>query len=192
MMKVSFLLLLTVLWINSFPQYIRSDHRYLNNRTAGFVVYYGIPYYELPEGSIYRPLMVARCMRYPVFNSLSSFNLAVELGPQAGVAFADEMNYEFGFFVNLNLSFAITQWDMLSLVAGAGPHYISIETERQAKGFTFSDNLMIAYRRKLVMNADFYEVSVYTGIRHLSNAGIKEPNKGIDNIVMGIGFAKIL
>ena len=50
---------------------------------------------------------------------------------------------------------------------------------------------MIAYRRKLVLNADFYELSVYTGIRHLSNAGLKEPNKGIDNIMVGIGFAKL-
>jgi len=190
-MKAFIFLICIVFSIDAFPQYIRSDSRYLNHRAAGIMLQHGIHYYDLPEGSAYRPLMIARYLRYPVFNSFSRLNLAIELGPQAGVAFTDKVNYEFGFFLNLNLGVAITQWDILSLVVGAGPHFVSVETERQASGFIFSDNFLIAYRRKLLLNADFYELSVYGGLRHLSNAGLKKPNKGIDNIIVGIGFAKL-
>lgn len=169
----------------------RLDDRFINQRSNGVMVHYGINFYDLPEGYGYRPLLIAHIKHYPLFKTRRNINLAIDVGPQAGIAYTDKLNFEVGFFVSLNLGFAFTDWDMVSLMAGAGPHYISLVTGKQASGFIFSDNFLLAYRRRLILNCTPYELSFFGGFRHLSNASLKQPNGGIDNIITGIGFAKI-
>lgn len=189
-------LVLLVCFILSFNVYSQKlvSHvadRHINQRASGVMVQYGINYYDLPEGYAYRPLLFTYYQRFPLIKTIKNVSLAIDIGPQIGMAYTDKFNYELGLFVCLNLSIALTDWDMISLLAGAGPHYISVETERQAKGFIFSDNIRLAYRRKLLLNHKPYELTVYSGFRHISNASLKQPNGGIDNITIGLGFAKL-
>jgi hypothetical protein len=169
----------------------RFDDRHINQQAAGAMVQYGINYYDLPEGYGYRPLLLARYQRFPLIKTARNVGLAIDIGPQIGMAYTDKFNFELGLFIYLNMGIALTDWDMISLIAGVGPHYISVETERQAKGFIFSDNFLLAYRRKFLLSREPYELSVYSGLRHISNASIKQPNGGIDNIIIGLGFAKL-
>jgi hypothetical protein len=94
--------------------------------------------------------------------------------------------YEFGFtagllyrrmFLNGKLSF----YSFIS----SGPHFISDAPKRQTPGFIFSDNLMIGIQCRLMPKL---YVDFRGGIRHISNAGLKDPNGGINNIVLGSGI----
>lgn len=71
------------------------------------------------------------------------------------------------------------------LQGGSGPHYISSSPARQTKGFIFSDNIFLGLRATVTQRILF---DVRGGIRHLSNAGLKNPNKGLDNVLIGAGI----
>lgn len=94
--------------------------------------------------------------------------------------------YEFG----LNGGVLIRKnWfdDFLSLyfLLSAGPHYVSGTPERQESGFVFSDNIMGG------VNLRFFKGSyldVRYGYRHLSNANLKKPNLGINNMALNLGI----
>lgn len=193
MTKYLFFLLCLFISLNVFSQKLvsRFADRHINQRATGAMVQYGINYYDLPEGYGYRPLLVSHYQRFPLIRTARNVGFAIDIGPQIGMAYTDNFNLELGLFIYLNLGIALTDWDMISLLAGAGPHYISVETERQAKGFIFSDNFLLAYRRKLLLSREPYELSFYGGFRHISNASLKQPNGGIDNIMIGLGFAKL-
>ncbi len=71
------------------------------------------------------------------------------------------------------------------LLAGSGPHYIHSSPDRQAEGFIFSDNFGLGFK---IPFSKHYLFDVRCGIRHLSNASLKQPNDGIDNILIGAGI----
>ena len=69
---------------------------------------------------------------------------------------------------------------------GSGPHYISADLERQATGFIFSDNLMlgslIRLKKQVFLNLQF-------GVRHISNANINLPNRGVNSVIFMAGIS---
>jgi len=67
----------------------------------------------------------------------------------------------------------------------AGPHYVSGAPSRQSSGFVFSGN---AFGGINILIAESLFLDLRAGYRHISNAGIKEPNAGIENTVFNIGF----
>jgi len=186
---ISFILLVLSLYSQKYVT--RIGGRFINQRSSGVMLHYGINFYDLPESYGYRPVLLTHVRHYPLFKTRHNINLAIDIGPQAGIVKTDKLNFEVGLFVCLNLGFAFTDWDMLSLIAGTGPHYTIVATERQASGFIFSNNLLLAYRRKVLIDRSPFGISLYGGFRHLSNAGLKQPNRGIDNIMTGIGFCKL-
>ncbi|MGQ8337994.1 acyloxyacyl hydrolase [Sunxiuqinia sp. A32] len=70
-------------------------------------------------------------------------------------------------------------------VIGAGPHYISDSPRRQAKGFIFSTFLNFGFTLKLINNAYF---DLRPGFRHISNAGTKKPNMGLNTFTLSAGL----
>lgn len=142
----------------------------------------------LPEGYGYSPL--ALFMRYK-FGRLKPFDVYAE----SQFARASEISgtghdYEFGF--NLGLAYQKTIIPNLRLTAslGSGPYYVTVRTRRQARGFIFSDNLELGLQ--------YHWPQAQLGIqlrgryRHISNAGLKSPNGGIDNFFLVVGVSKAL
>lgn len=88
---------------------------------------------------------------------------------------------------------AIIRWSLadesfhMFFLAAVGPHYASGLPERQSAGFIFSDNLMLGCGIRLPAD---YILDFYGGFRHLSNAGIKRPNGGINSLMLFIGIRK--
>ena len=84
-------------------------------------------------------------------------------------------------FIRINSSFYLYQ------MLGSGPHYISADLERQATGFIFSDNLalgsMISFHNGPFLNLQF-------GIRHISNANLKLPNRGVNSFTFRAGLSQ--
>lgn len=69
-------------------------------------------------------------------------------------------------------------------LGSTGPHYVSNTPRRQADGFIFSDNFRTGI---LIPLSATFAFDLCTGIRHISNAGLKRPNKGVDNVLVGFG-----
>jgi hypothetical protein len=98
------------------------------------------------------------------------------------------LDFEFGTNLGIRHFTRINPGFYLYQMLGSGPHYISANVERQAKGYIFSDNLAIgAYTR--IKNATF--LNLQFRLRHISNANLKQPNGGINTFNVLIGLAKL-
>jgi hypothetical protein len=102
----------------------------------------------------------------------------------------EESGFEFG----LNVGFSVRKTfrkgnTAVFLVVGSGPHYVSGVPERQVGGFIFSDNILTGMDIKL---SDRIKLDLAGGIRHISNAGLKRPNGGVNNIILYSGLIYFL
>ena len=92
--------------------------------------------------------------------------------------------YEYG--LNGGLVVRRHLFDKFSLYGAltAGPHYISETPDRQRPGFIFSDNLslggLIGLDRRIYLD-------LRASLRHVSNAQLMLPNKGMNNVLFYIG-----
>ncbi|MFL5773716.1 MAG: acyloxyacyl hydrolase [Flavisolibacter sp.] len=115
----------------------------------------------------------------PQFNLVKATNtkgIDVETGVNLGIR-----NY-----VMVNEHFLLYQ------MLGSGPHYYTADLDRQAPGFIFSDNLAIG---SFINISDNLFLNLQFGIRHISNANIELPNRGVNSFIFmaglsGIKFAK--
>lgn len=91
---------------------------------------------------------------------------------------------EFG--LNCGLIARYRPLQQLGIYAGlsAGPHYVSATPARQARGFIFSDN---AFAGMQVKCAEDTWIDLRIGFRHISNAGLREPNGGVNNLMLSGG-----
>lgn len=91
---------------------------------------------------------------------------------------------EFG--LNCGLVLRYTPLQHLGIYGGlsAGPHYVSATPARQARGFIFSDNAFAGMHVKCAENT---WIDLRIGFRHISNAGLREPNGGVNNLMLSGG-----
>lgn len=170
-----------------------SATRIINQKSAGILIEYGQPYYYLCEGTRYYVAIIGGNFNIPLFKAKKIFNISVDLFPHYGyVSVIDDKNYyELGFNVRLGFNFSLSPKDIISTKIGSGPHYITVVTEKQSNGFIFSDYYLITYKRSLNKAVKPILVELEFGYRHLSNAGIKSPNRSISNFIFGLGFYKV-
>ncbi|MEM9722350.1 MAG: acyloxyacyl hydrolase, partial [Bacteroidota bacterium] len=123
-----------------------------------------------------------------------SWQLELLAQPQYNVTHVRPIDYMpnevSGFEYGINIGLLIRKPlfnEFLSVYAALslGPHYVSETPRRQTNGFIFSDNLFLGVNIKLT-NRLFLDLR--PGFRHLSNAGLKRPNFGINNLVFSSGF----
>lgn len=165
--------------------------RHVNQRTMGFMFQYGHYFYLLPEGNTYRPLLLGGTIHLPVSEAKKRFAYGVDFVPHVGFSVTDKLNFEFGMNLYLNANLAISRNSLLSFNVGAGPHYIDMITRRQINGFIFSTNFLAAYKYRYQYENNFYEIAFFSGLRHISNAQLKTPNIGINNLIFGLTVAKM-
>ncbi len=151
------------------------------------VVGYSIIHEKLPEGYNYTPLFFTA--RFPLhqFKSNKKGYFKVFAEPQFVLNNAPHSfptTYEFGANLGFQYWLPFSEKRALSISIGAGPHYLSLETSMQAKGFIFSDNFEIGYYQMIGERLGF---SVKPRFRHISNAGFLSPNIGIDNLFLMVG-----
>ncbi|MBN2480282.1 MAG: acyloxyacyl hydrolase [Bacteroidales bacterium] len=101
---------------------------------------------------------------------------------------------ENGFESGLNCGIVVRRnllYNRLSVYAliSSGPHYISNAPVRQANGFIFSDNVSLGVNYRI--NDKIY-LDFRPGFRHVSNAGIRRPNGGINTHTYTAGLLIIL
>jgi hypothetical protein len=112
--------------------------------------------------------------------------LSLFFEPQFGfTAISQENGVEFG--VGVGLKYAYPMGDLYSayILGSVGPHVMSLKTQDQANGFIFNDTIGVGMEFKISSGS---AINIECRLRHLSNAGIKEPNYGIENLIGLVGF----
>lgn len=114
----------------------------------------------------------------PQFN-LSSFKDSEDSPQRSG-------GYEYGLNAGLLIRGKIINNRINPYVfISTGPHAISGAPDRQAPGFIFSDNFFSGTSIRLNENLS---LDLRYGFRHISNAGLKDPNGGINTFVVSMGI----
>ncbi|HVK97333.1 MAG TPA: acyloxyacyl hydrolase, partial [Flavisolibacter sp.] len=99
--------------------------------------------------------------------------LDIEFGTNIGIRYYQKLNEKF----------------YLYQMIGSGPHFITGEVSRQAKGFIFSDNIGVGVLHQI--NKQDLFINFQAQFRHVSNAGLKRPNGGINTYNFLIGVSKL-
>ena len=171
------------------------DNNYINLKTKGFLIGNSLVDEYLPEGYYYHPIKITYSYAIPILKikPQRKSNIYVHFEPQFNpVIITDAKNtFEFGINVGFLFHFKASEKGIFYGGIGSGPHYVSINTNLQAKGFNFSDNFIIGYRQLLDINKPL-ELNIQTRFRHVSNDGLQKPNHGIDNLFIMIGLSKII
>jgi hypothetical protein len=96
---------------------------------------------------------------------------------------------EFGLNIGFKHMYPITSGWYAYMFIAAGPHFISVHTIKQTRGFIFSDNFGVGtsvfIKRDLALNFEFR-------LRHLSNGDTRQPNQGINTFNYHIGVSKLI
>lgn len=162
-------------------------------RELGIRVAYGIVNQVLPEGDIYRPLLILPYFNYYLSKREKRSKFSVYAEPQLTPVFVEYQNSgkdQFEKEIGINGGVMYSYWfNWFTLYAGigSGPDYISVFTRRQAHGFIFSDNLFGGLKTHIAKD---YYLDLHIRLRHISNAGLDNPNKGINNLFAGAGVSR--
>lgn len=93
--------------------------------------------------------------------------------------------YEVGIGIGLEYKYPLAEKWSAYVMGSVGPHYISAETEDQARGFVFADSVGAGLYFFAIDNTAF---NIGYRYRHLSNGGTKSPNGGINSHFGTIGY----
>lgn len=94
--------------------------------------------------------------------------------------------HEFGLNLGIRAGRHVLDGRILVYAGGAvGPHYVSGVPQRQVAGFLFSDNLFTGLNLSLGSRS---ALDLRANFRHISNASLRQPNGGINNLVVFVGW----
>ena len=112
--------------------------------------------------------------------------LSFALEPKINPAFNPDTDVEVGIGFGLKYRYPISETWSVYVLGSVGPHLITVQTKDQANGFVFFDTvgagLSFFLAKKSAVNLEYR-------FRHVSNAGIKKPNNGIDSHIVAIGYS---
>ncbi len=144
--------------------------------------------------TLYKPLYIASDFNFQIFKSGKTERTTFFTGyvePQFNLVFTNRpIDYEFGVNCGLRNNIKVSTDLYLFQMLGSGPHFFSSYTTRQAQGFIFSDNIAMGVYKRIHKNKPTY-LELRFLYRHLSNAGLKRPNSGINNFNILMGLIKV-
>jgi len=179
---------LLIILLGLFPSLLTAQNLEQNRRIKEIAIGYSIIHERLPEGYNYTPLFITARLPIHQFNSKRKSFFTVFAEPQFVLNHPQSpfpTTFEFGANLGFKYVLPLTTKSSLAAALSAGPHYLSLETSIQAKGFIFSDNIEIGYYHQL---GEQIGISIKPRFRHISNAGFLSPNIGIDNLFLMIGL----
>ncbi len=106
--------------------------------------------------------------------------------PQYNLVFSPNREYEFG--IGLGIEYMHPLFDRFNFytLLTSGPHYISMASTDQASGFIFSSTAGAGFYYFVTPGA---AVNAGYRVRHISNAGLKWPNLGINTHLGLVGIS---
>ncbi len=113
-------------------------------------------------------------------------SLSFIIEPQLNPVFDPQTDFEIGVGIGLQYRYPLTEKVSAYVLGTVGPHYISAVTANQANGFIFSNTAGVGLYYFLTKDS---AVNLGYRFRHMSNAGIENPNGGIDSHFAVIGYS---
>ncbi len=164
-----------------------------SSRSLGF--HLGIPIINetLKEGRKYKPYQLLFYYNFTNLLKGKKNDLFIYLEPQlVWVHFSpkDKTEWEFGSNLGLEYRWNVSGQTAITAAIGSGPHYITVETKQQRRGFIFSDNFTAGLHQKLGKSG--VNLDLKMRFRHISNANLAKPNIGIDSWFVIAGITKEL
>ena len=182
---------LVIMILLFFPAYSAAGTNDINNRLlteSGIIAGYGTG--NVKEGN-YEPVLLIwhlGCDLKRFIPELKNYSgtFSVYLEPQINPVFERETDLEFGVGVGLKYLHPFTEKISAYIFGSVGPHYITVQTTDQANGFIFSNTIGGGFSffltEKTALNLEYR-------LRHMSNAGLEDPNRGIDTHFGMIGYS---
>ncbi|MFK7971756.1 MAG: acyloxyacyl hydrolase [Bacteroidia bacterium] len=142
----------------------------------------------LPEGTRYKPVVRAVYAAWYLPRERNRpYAWYIMLEPQWNNVFVGDSSYrELGVLPGLGIQYRLSKQFYLFGEGGAGVKFITARTERQARGFLFTDNFIGGIRH--ILGKSPWEIRVHFRARHISNASLRQPNGGINNFFFGGGL----
>jgi hypothetical protein len=168
-------------------------------REKGFLLGmgHGIDSFNLPEGR-YDPLFFMGHFGLDILSKTKKQNhpgiFTIYSEPQVNLVFIkkgseEKTDFEFGLNIGFKHMYPVWKNIYTYILIGTGPHFVTVHSIKQARGFIFSDNFGAGFyffnNKNIALNTGFR-------LRHLSNANIKLPNSGINTFNYFIGISKII
>jgi hypothetical protein len=153
----------------------------------------GFGFGRIPEGH-YEPILMAAHFgldvgRYFHLPGTHRGRLTFFLEPRFNPVHEPAGDYELGIGIGLQYVYPIFRHLFFYAAVSTGPHFISVRTEREARGFLVDSEagggFYIALGKGSALNVGYR-------IRHLSNGGVRTPNAGIDNHLLVVGYSMFL
>ena len=142
---------------------------------------------NLPESYAYRPISI---LGYFPIEQFGKFRIYGEYQFTQAVNLRNAFDYEFGMNMGIQFIQSLSRNTTFAAAIGSGPHFITVETDRQSNGFIFSDNFEMSLRKYFPTFKS--SIQLAARYRHISNAGLKNPNGGIDNLFFLFGIERNL
>ncbi len=112
--------------------------------------------------------------------------LSLFLEPQFNPSFTPRQNVEFGIGVGAKYAYPFGDTFAVYAQGSVGPHYITLNSTDQAQGFLFADTIGAGLNIYISRGS---AIDIGYRLRHMSNAGTRLPNHGIDSHIGLIGFS---
>jgi hypothetical protein len=156
-------------------------------KSSGAIIGYGR---QINIETRYNPIFFAGDFSWQFGKARRKHFLAFYLEPQFNlVATVRPLDIEFGTNIGLRYYQQLSPRFYLYQMLGSGPHYITADLPRQAKGFIFSDNLAVGFFKGVNQKKGLF-LNVQFRVRHISNAGLKLPNAGVNTLNVLVGLSK--
>jgi hypothetical protein len=98
-------------------------------------------------------------------------------------------DYELGLGLGIQYVYPVFRNLFFYAAVSSGPHFISVHTEQQARGFVIDSEAGSGFYIPLGRGS---ALNIGYRIRHLSNGGIRTPNTGINNHFLVVGYSMFL
>ena len=167
--------------LKSQPSDTPEQNHFQQERQIGLLMGMSVDGTLVSENMIYEPVLVMLYGAFPLKKkSKGNGKMYVVTEPQFNFFQNEDGAKYFDAGVNLGLQYRwyTSKGSWFFTQISSGPHYVSFESERQAGGFIFSDNFATGLSFKLTNQL---RTSFQYRFRHLSNASLKRPNRGINN-----------
>jgi hypothetical protein len=156
-------------------------------RSAGALIGYGR---QINIDTKYDPIFFMGDFSWQFGKKKRADFLAFYLEPQFNlVQTIRPIDIEFGTNIGIRYYQRLTNDLLLYEMLGSGPHFITADLPRQAKGFIFSDNLAVGIFKKLKTSKPLL-LNIQFRVRHISNAGLKLPNAGVNTLNLLVGLSR--
>lgn len=156
-------------------------------KSAGAVVGYG---HEINIDTRYNPIFFAGDFSWQFGKEKRKDFLSFYMEPQFNlVATVRPLDIEFGTNIGLRYYQQLSPKIYLYQMLGSGPHFITADLPHQAKGFIFSDNLAVGFYKQVNEKKSLF-LNFQFRVRHISNAGLKLPNSGVNTLNVLVGLAR--